>query len=376
VDGEDGILVVAEMPGFVNIGTSGQDNTGIDVTVRNLTLRQFNHIARVFENASLLMEDVTVNETWATYRCLAFPIIQADNGATVTLRDSAFNEYYNWSRLVTAQAAAFVGDSAAGDLTIENCVLRDLLPLIPQPGIFWGGAPGTQINIVSTVGDFARGVHAWGDAETNVVNSLWMNDTPLDTPFPNDGFRNESTGDMNIIASTLFWNSDVCDLECQAFAGTGIPTYFIDRFGTGLINISQSAIGFNFVINGSNTVRTLQDQSTGGFTADQYTWIEPTNVQGATELITITGQGSLLTGSPAFNTPQTFPDPTLLERIGTPTTGGVLINKVPDAGTGGANELINPIDGSPLTEDVFGNPRVDGTTRNIGAVQDDASPSP
>jgi hypothetical protein len=181
---------------------------------------------------------------------------------------------------------------------------------------------------------------------------------------------------MNIIASTLFWNSDDCDPNCQQTEAGGFPTYFVDRFGTGQINIRQSAIGFNFLENGSNTLVTLNDESTGGFTADEYTWIEPTNEQGATELFAITGQNLLRTGSPAFNTPNFLVDPNYMQTIGTPTTGGVLINQVPNAGTGGANELINPIDNTPITEDVFGNPRVNGTTRNIGAVQDDANPSP
>lgn len=373
---EPAVKFFAIMPGFVNIGTFGQDNSEIDVTIRELTLRQFNHIARVFENASLLMESVTVNETWATYRCEAIAIIEADAGAALTLRDSTFFEYYNWRDAPEVQAAAFVGDSAAGDLTIEGCDLIDLPKLAPQPGIYWGGPPGGEINIVSTIGDFVGGVHATGDAETNIVNSLWMNDDPLESPLPNDGFRNESSGDMNIIASTLFWNSDSCEAACQAYAGIGIPTYYVNRFGTGMINISQSAIGFNLLINGANTIPTLQDQSTGGFSADQYTWIEPTNLQGATQLIAITGQGALLTGSPAFNTPVFLDDPTYMQVIATPTTGGVLINQIPNAGAGQINELINPIDGTSITEDVFGNPRVDGTNRNIGAVQDDAVVGP
>jgi hypothetical protein len=47
----------------------------------------------------------------------------------------------------------------------------------------------------------------------------------------------------------------------------------------------------------------------------------------------------------------------------------VLIGVVPDADPGGVNELINPIDGSPITRDVFGNPRTTNGLRNVGAVQ-------
>jgi len=46
----------------------------------------------------------------------------------------------------------------------------------------------------------------------------------------------------------------------------------------------------------------------------------------------------------------------------------VLIDVIPDAN--GANQLLSPIDGSPLTRDPLGTVRVDlNNTRNIGAIQ-------
>jgi hypothetical protein len=54
----------------------------------------------------------------------------------------------------------------------------------------------------------------------------------------------------------------------------------------------------------------------------------------------------------------------------------VLIGAVPNAGSGGANELKSPIDNQPILLDVFGIPRVDAThnTRNIGALQFSGAP--
>ena len=52
-----------------------------------------------------------------------------------------------------------------------------------------------------------------------------------------------------------------------------------------------------------------------------------------------------------------------------PALDGVLVGAVPNAGIGGLNELINPINGQPILFDVFGNPRTRGGTRDIGAVQ-------
>ena len=50
-----------------------------------------------------------------------------------------------------------------------------------------------------------------------------------------------------------------------------------------------------------------------------------------------------------------------------PVEGGVLIGVVPDAD--GANVLRNPIDGSVITLDVFGQLRTTGGLRNAGAVE-------
>ena len=53
-----------------------------------------------------------------------------------------------------------------------------------------------------------------------------------------------------------------------------------------------------------------------------------------------------------------------------PLADGVLVSVIPDATPGEANQLINPIDGSPITVDVFGNPRTNVLGfRDIGAVQ-------
>jgi hypothetical protein len=57
-----------------------------------------------------------------------------------------------------------------------------------------------------------------------------------------------------------------------------------------------------------------------------------------------------------------------------PRTPGRLLNAVADAD--GANKLINPIDGSVITKDVFGHPRTRNGTRDAGAVQATLVPGP
>jgi hypothetical protein len=56
-----------------------------------------------------------------------------------------------------------------------------------------------------------------------------------------------------------------------------------------------------------------------------------------------------------------------------PVAGGVLVDVVPNAD--GANQLLNPIDNSPILVDVYGNPRTTLGSRNVGAVQAVPEPS-
>jgi hypothetical protein len=57
-----------------------------------------------------------------------------------------------------------------------------------------------------------------------------------------------------------------------------------------------------------------------------------------------------------------------------PNPSGPLIDQISDAN--GANLLMNPIDGSPILLDVYGNPRTSNGLRSIGAVQPANVPSP
>ena len=103
-----------------------------------------------------------------------------------------------------------------------------------------------------------------------------------------------------------------------------------------------------------------------GFTADEYTWIQPTSQQNAAALQAVTSQPNLLTNPPGLPIEGSY----TLAEWATPLDPGELIDRVPDAACGQANQLLNPIDNSCITVDALGNPRVDANgKRNIGAVQ-------
>jgi len=276
--------------------------------------------------------------------------------------------------------------SGAGDLTIVDSQFFSIDAGYPQNTIFWDGVPGSKVDIVSTL--FGRsgrvdspffgkagGVVIFGDAETNIVNSLWNNDIFGDMGI-GDTLINQSSGDMNIIASTLIWNSDECEPNRECADPLTTP-HLIIRLGSGRINFKQSAIGLNFVSAPPKTsVLTLLDEGTNGFTADSDTWIQPTQRQDAATLRSITGQPALRTDPPAFDIPYTGYWSTALgmPSLGTSGNPGQLLDVIENSNCtppNEANKLINPIDGSCIEKDILGSDRWDTSNnkRNIGALQ-------
>ena len=146
--------------------------------------------------------------------------------------------------------------------------------------------------------------------------------------------------------------------------------------GRGKINFIQSAVGVNFpdtlpvpatrLLDPDTELRSFSGVPGPGFTADEYTWIQPTSQQNAAALQAVTSQPNLLTNPPGLPIEGSY----TLAEWATPLDPGELIDRVPDAACGQANQLLNPINGLCITKDALGNARVDANgKRNIGAVQ-------
>lgn len=99
------IVQISSMPGFLSVGTRTRDNSGIEVKVENLDIRQFNQVAKVWKNASLVLENFNAYETWATYRCFGDTPFEVGEGGSLTIKKSLFLESENWG---PAEAAATI----------------------------------------------------------------------------------------------------------------------------------------------------------------------------------------------------------------------------------------------------------------------------
>ncbi len=358
---ESGDLLIALTPGFIKVGTYGQDNSAITVSVRDLDMYELNSLARIEKNASLILEDLTLNRIIAGNRDCTTSAIRAEEGANFTARRTVWDEVWNGSFDVAPNASlgAIVGFPNAGNLTIEDSTFKYVF----KGTIHWGGRSGDKVNIITSRFTEAGGIHIQGEAESNIVNSILSTHITLGAEHQvTDYLLNTSSQDMNIKASTVLFPSVACDTDCDWGIG-----YIYHEPGKGKINFVQSAIGVNFPDIQTPSARLLDPGDGTGFTADEYTWIQPTLLQDADALKTATNQPGLLTDPPALPIKGFF---LTLGQWATPLDPGELIDRVPDAACGQGNQLLNPIDGSCITVDALGNPRVDANDkRNIGAVQ-------
>jgi hypothetical protein len=368
-------LIAATSPGFILVGERGADNSDITVTVRNLDLKELNSVAYIEKNASLVMEDLDVFKIIPVWRTDdgGLPAVTAVEGANFTARGTSWGSIFNCSRPPEPQASSIYNGAAftagsGGDLTLENSFFQN----IGGAGtIFWNGRPGSKVNIVSSRFDSSGGFSVFGDATTNIVNTIW---STTNLPDITDTMYNVSSAEMNIVASTILWPFNNCDADCNAGDKKGM-IYRWPAFAK--INLRQSAIGLGFpdVLDDRKMLDPSSADPNPGFSADAYTFVQPVPpAQDADALRLVTDQPSLITGSPALGTGTAVDTQATWA---TPVFPGVLIDVVDDAvcddaipANDGVNALRNPIDGTCITEDALGNPRVDGNgKRNSGAVQ-------
>ena len=392
LDQANGDLIVTLTPGFIKVGVRGEGeaNSDITVTVRELDIEGLSAVATIEEDASLVMEDLTVKSIYSSPNegCLQ-PAILANTGANFSAYRTGWNDI--WNDFTVQAGVVFLGaissvssdeGQESGNLTIEESSFTG----IRESGVIsWAGKDDSEVNIVSSRFADAGGISVDGRVTSNIVNSIWS-DFGLQ-PNPDDRIINFSTGEMNIIASTLLFASVECDRSCQILEqsrGRVLRGFRNDFTNAAKINLIQSAVGVTQPDLGPEYTKLLDPKDppstddNPGFSADEYTWIQPTALQGLNDLIDVTQQSLLLTVPPGL---PTFPLVSLNQATrATPLVPGELIDVVKDAvcdenDAHKETALRNPIDDTCITEDALGNPRVDGNNnRNSGAVQLNEAP--
>jgi len=350
---------------FAKIGVFGQDNSGISVTMTGLNADGLNRFA--------------ILESGATLTYAAGSIVNSVNflgagrgitpgfevlNATLTLDHVVINKAYGFDS--TAGGLISGGDSRI-DVSSSTVSGADSGPVLVLAG-------GTA-NVVSSVFDGSGGVWATGGdtiagGTVNVVNSVAFLAGPLDgganDSFVENRFLAGDGGTINLTASTVI--ADLVSLQGATAEANGVP---LDAAG-GTISLASSAVLATSDADGFATQIAFQERDGGNLAADAFSWVRPTLAQSAVDLQSVFDQPALLTGSPGLPVVEISADPLIevtppMPQASYPYVGGVLIGAVPDAD--GANRLLDPMNGSTITTDVYGYARTTAGLRNAGAVE-------
>jgi hypothetical protein len=282
-----------------------------------------------------------------------------------------------------------IGPAWSGAISGVNASLNMVRSSISQAAAAAGAVvwSGGVANVVSSLISDSGGLSVSDDTQPgvmNLVNSL------VRVSAQNSNIQRLQAilgGELNIIASSILQdvvdNTDHSSTVCSSdpYACAGKP---LTAFDGGTITLKQSYVS---LINAQDGlipagVPSYSDAlyglaSAGSLVALDSVWLQTTPNQSAADLRSLFGNPSLLTSG----------IPLTLEDFGGgvsayypwpggayPNPDGPLIDQISDAN--GANQLLNPIDGSPILLDVFGNPRTRNGLRTIGAVQPASVPAP
>jgi hypothetical protein len=283
-----------------------------------------------------------------------------------------------------------LGPAWAGAISGENATLNMVRSSISRAAAAVGAVVwrGGVANVVSSVISDSGGLSVSDDSQEgvmNLVNSL------VSVSAQNSNIQRLQAlvgGELNITASSIlqdvFDNTDYTPSHCSSnpYDCGGKP---LAAFNGGTITLKQSYVS---LINAEfpglipagvlSYANALFGPANAGFlVAEDSVWLQTTPNQSAADLQSLFGNASLLTSGV----------PLPLQDLGGglsayyplpsgayPNLKGPLTDQISDAD--GANQLINPIDGSPILLDVFGRPRSREGLRTIGAVQPVPAPLP
>jgi hypothetical protein len=307
-----------------------------------------------------------------SYGVMARSVFEALDGSSLNLSEVVL-ERIN-------PALDSIGPAWSGAIAGVNATLNMVRSSISQAAaaagaVVWSG--GTA-NVVSSLISESGGLSVRDDTQPgvmNLVNSL-VSVSAQDSDIQR--LQAFGGGELNITASSILQDAlDNTYNSCSgvAYACSGKP---LTAFAGGTINLRQSVVSLlNSLYPGqipagvkSYSADAFGSGSAGQLVALDSVWLQTTPNQSASDLQSLFGNPSLRTDGV----------PLLLEDLGgglsaylpwpgsaNPNPEGPLINQINDAD--GANQLINPIDGSPILRDVFGNPRTTYGWRTVGAVQ-------
>lgn len=352
-----------------------------DVTVLDLTVDGLNQFMTIGKGSTVTVQD-------SIFKNMGY--FGINSGGLFAVNDATLNlARVSLHRINTFETPPFPGEeflwapAIAGvnsTLNVEKSIF-DLFSSSIAGGISWNG--GTA-NVVSSqiLGQGLSIADNVKEGVLNVVNSVIRPYSDSATARI-QAFRG---GLANVIASTIQYDaSGTTDATGKPF---GCPASYkcngapLQVFSDGKINLVSSAVSAinTDIAQIAQPYSASYDGKAGTFNADELSFVQPVPNQDSAALKSLFGQPNLLTSGVPYAldssfVPDGFPPVYFKLRAGaSPLDPGPLLNVVADAD--GSNQLLNPINGSVILEDVFGNPRTFQGRRDIGAVQATQAPAP
>jgi hypothetical protein len=279
-----------------------------------------------------------------------------------------------------------IGSAWSGAISGVNATLNMVRSSISQAAAAAGAVvwSGGVANVVSSLISDSGGLSVSDDTKEgvmNLVNSL-VSVAAQDSDIQR--LQAFAGGELNITASSILQDAldnsyNSCSTDPYACAGKPLTA-----FDGGTITLKQSYVSLiNALVPGliptgvpSYSNALFGPSNAGSLVALDSAWLQTTPNQSAADLQSLFGNASLLTSG----IPLTLEDSAGVSAYypwpagAYPNPDGPLIDQISDAN--GANQLINPIDLSPILLDVFGNPRSRNGLRTIGAVEPARAPAP
>jgi hypothetical protein len=351
------------------------DDNVSDVVIRNLNVDGLNSFLNIGKGSTVTVEN-SIFSHMGDFGQRPAPVFEAFDDSILNLKRVALNHINNFQRPIVGSEYIWFPVIAGVNSTL-NMVNSTLDTFVSSTAgaMTWDG--GTA-NIVSSVilGQGLSVIDYTKEGVLNLVNSVFR-------PYDHSAtarIQAYNGGVANLIASTIqFDGSGTLDVPIDSshpllgcpnnYKCSGAP---LQAFNQGVINLASTAVS---VINTDlfrvdHPYSATYKGTVGALTADGLTFVQPVANQDSAALMSLFRQPSLLTSGMPYQLNTTFLVPHYLRwpAGADPLVTGPLLNVVPDA-DGGINQLINPIDGSAITSDVFGNPRTSNGLRDVGAVQ-------
>ncbi|MFO0037381.1 MAG: hypothetical protein ACK522_00345 [Synechococcaceae cyanobacterium] len=365
-----------------NAYSFGRVADGVSIQIKNLVVDGLNGFLEVGKNAAVSVSN-TIFRNSVPYFANGFnnyepqTFIQADDGTTINLDKVILEKLNPFFEGISQAEYAFDAAIAASKavINISDSIIRGSSTTYGAVNLLGGTANIVSSVITGSAGGLSVSDFEGVDGVMNVVNSLLKFENPMSSAIAR--IQAFAGGEANLTATTIQANGLYLD---TSFSGCSVPSsdpnYLcngspLQAFSGGTIRLKESAVSaINMDLVDvqnpySETYAPFGNPSSGDLLSDANSYVQPTATLSGQELQTLFNQPGLLTdGVPyVLDASGLFYSP--LPEGAVPA--GPLLAVILDAD--GANQLINPIDGSVITKDVYGNPRTAFGTRDIGAVQ-------